>query len=58
MPEQRRKTATLNLRISPSIKEAAERAADADQRSLTSLVEKLLTDHLRSGGYLKAEKAA
>ena len=27
-------------------------AADADQRSLTSLIEKLLTEHLRKGGYL------
>ncbi|MFO1071160.1 MAG: hypothetical protein U1E17_00280 [Geminicoccaceae bacterium] len=49
---QRRKTATLNLRIDPALKEAAEKAAADDQRSLTSLVEKLLVDHLRERGYL------
>lgn len=49
---QRLKTAQVNLRIDPQLKGAAERAARADQRSLTSLVEKLLTDHLREKGYL------
>ena len=29
-------------------------AAQSDQRSLTSLVEKLLTDYLRKKGYMKA----
>lgn len=53
MAEQRKKTATLNLRISPALKEVAEKAAADDHRSLTSLVEKLLTDHLRERGYLK-----
>lgn len=52
MAEQRKKTATLNLRIAPELKEAAEKAAADDQRSLTSLVEKLLADHLRDKGYL------
>jgi hypothetical protein len=42
------KTAQVNLRIRPSLKAAAERAAADDHRSLTSLVEKLLSDHLRS----------
>jgi hypothetical protein len=46
------KTAQGNLRIRPSLKAAAERAAYADQRSLTSLIEKLLTEHLRKSGYL------
>jgi hypothetical protein len=49
----RTKSATLNLRIDPAIKIAAEKAAADDQRSLTSLVEKLLADHLRKQGYLK-----
>ena len=49
---KRIKTAQVNLRILPELKEAAERAASDDQRSLTSLVEKLLTDHLRKNGYL------
>ena len=42
-----KKTSQINLRISPTLKEAADRAAAADQRSLTSLIEKLLTDYLR-----------
>jgi hypothetical protein len=49
---KRIKTAQVNLRILPELKEAAERAASDDQRSLTSLVEKLLTDHLRAKGYM------
>jgi hypothetical protein len=53
MAEQRKKTATLNLRIDPPLKEAAEKAAADDRRSLTSLVEKLLTEHLKAKGYLK-----
>jgi hypothetical protein len=53
MVEQRRKTATLNIRVEPSLKEAAEKAAADDHRSLTSLIEKLLTDHLRERGYLR-----
>jgi hypothetical protein len=47
------KDAQVNLRIQPSLKRAAEKAAADDQRSLTSLVEKLLTDHLKRKGYLK-----
>jgi hypothetical protein len=53
MVEQRKKTGTLNLRIDPKLKAAAERAAADDQRSLTSLVEKLLTEHLKAKGYLR-----
>ena len=50
---QRNKTAQVNLRLRPELKSAAETAAADDQRSLTSLVEKLLTDFLRKKGYLK-----
>jgi hypothetical protein len=46
MSMKRNKTAQINLRITPALKEAAEEAAAADQRSLTSLVEKLLTDYI------------
>lgn len=53
MTEKRIKTAQVNLRIEPALKAAAEKAAEADHRSLTSLIEKLLTDHLRKKGYLK-----
>jgi hypothetical protein len=47
-----RKTATLNLRIAPEIKDAAERAAAEDHRSLTSLFEMLLISYLRERGFL------
>lgn len=50
---KRLKTAQVNLRIAPALKEASEKAAADDNRSLTSLVEKLLTDYLRKHGYLK-----
>jgi len=50
---KRIKTAQVNLRIAPALKAAAEKAASDDQRSLTSLVEKLLTDYLRKHGHLK-----
>ncbi len=50
--QKRIKTAQVNLRLAPALKEAAERAAEEDQRSLTSLFEKLLTDHLRERGFL------
>ena len=46
MTEKRLKTAQVNLRLEPKLKAAAERAAAKDHRSLTSLVEKLLADHL------------
>jgi hypothetical protein len=38
--------------MSAELKEAAEQAALADHRSLTSLVEKVLTDYCRATGYL------
>jgi hypothetical protein len=41
------KTAQVNLRVSPSLKAAAQRAAADDHRSLTSLIEKLLSDYVR-----------
>lgn len=50
--QKRIKTAQVNLRIDPALKAAAERAAAADKRSLTSLVEKLLDAYLRQLGYL------
>jgi hypothetical protein len=44
--EKRIKTAQVALRMKPELKAAAEKAAAADHRSLTSLVEKLLTDYI------------
>jgi len=42
------KTAQVNLRLEPSLKAAAEQAAKADRRSLTSYIEKLIEDDLRA----------
>ncbi len=43
-----KKTALVNLRMPPSLKAAAQKAAAEDRRSLTSLIEKLLVDYLRT----------
>ena len=45
-----KKTATINIRVPPGLKEAAEQAAAKDRRSLTSLIEKLLDDYLQGVG--------
>lgn len=50
--QKRIKTAQVNLRLEPSLKQAAEKAAADDHRSLTSLIEKLLSDFLKMRGYL------
>ena len=43
-----KKTALVNLRMPPPLKAAAQKAAADDRRSLTSLIEKLLVDYLRT----------
>ena len=40
-----KKTATLNLRIDPSLKEALKTAAEAQHRSVANMIEKLIRDH-------------
>jgi hypothetical protein len=42
-----KKTAQITFRIDPNLKDAAEKAAAQDHRSLTSLIEKRLTKHLQ-----------
>lgn len=49
------KTSAISVRVPDATKEAAEKAAKADSRSMASLVEKVLTDWLREKGYLPAE---
>jgi hypothetical protein len=44
--ERETKTALLVARVRPSLKAAAERAAATDHRSVSSLIEKLLSDHI------------
>ena len=41
------RTVLINLRVSEEFKAAAERAAKADNRSLTGFLEKLVLDHLQ-----------
>ena len=47
------KSAQLLVRIQPSMKSAAEKAAADDRRSLSSLIEKLISDYLKKRGYIK-----
>jgi hypothetical protein len=49
------RTANIGIRVEPAIKDAAEKAAAADHRSVASLIEKLLVEHLRATGYLPRE---
>lgn len=58
MAEKRLKTAQVNLRIDPELKAMADQAAADDQRSLTSLIEKLLTDFLKKNGYLDEQRSS
>jgi len=46
------KTATLISRVDPEIKAALERAAVADARSLSAMIERILAEWLRRRGYL------
>lgn len=50
MPEKR--TAPVGLRLFPSMKEALERAAADDHRTMASMAEKIISDYLRDKGYL------
>ena len=44
----RQKTLQFNMRMTPQLKEAAEKAAADDHRSVASLIEKLLERRLQS----------
>ena len=46
------RTATISVRLPASVRAAAERAAEADTRSLNSLMEKVLKEYLRRKGFL------
>ncbi len=46
------KTAAIGIRVEPAIKEAVERAAAADRRTVASLMEKVLVDWLEANGHL------
>ena len=42
-----KKTATLNLRIDPGLKEAVKEAADREHRSVANFIELLIRDYCR-----------
>jgi hypothetical protein len=44
------KTATLTLRIGPEIKQALQRAAELEHRSIANMVEVLIREHCRVKG--------
>jgi hypothetical protein len=43
----------VSFRLPAEVKAATEKAAAEDHRSVSSLIEKVLTDWLRKNGYLK-----
>ena len=47
-----KRTTPISIRVAPDIKEALDRAAAADRRSVSSMVEKILADWLEDRGYL------
>jgi len=44
------KTATLNLRIDPAVKDAVKIAADRQHRSVANLVQLLIREHCKKAG--------
>jgi len=53
-----KKTATLNLRIDPALKEAVQLAAKHDQRSVANMVEVLIRRHCEVVGITIPEQQA
>ncbi len=47
------KTASIGIRVDPTVKAAAEKAAAADGRTLANWIERLMAQKLREQGYLK-----
>lgn len=50
------KTPSLGVRVQPQTKAALEKAAKADMRSVSSLIEKILVQWLRAERYLPTEQ--
>lgn len=51
-----KRTESIGIRVTNKVKAAAIDAAMSDNRSVSSLVEKLLIEYLISDGYLDAKK--
>lgn len=52
------RTGRFPARFRPSVKEAAETAAEDQNRSFNQLLETVLTDYLKANGYLSADGKA
>jgi len=50
-------THSIAIRVEPEVRDAIERAAKADQRSLSSMVAKVLADWAKTHGWLKETKS-
>jgi len=51
-----KKTATLNLRIDPAVKDAAKIAADKEHRSVANFMETLIRHHCEQVGIVIPEQ--
>ena len=49
------KTAAISVRVSERLKEALEKAASDDDRTIAAYVERLLRSHLAEKGYLRED---
>jgi predicted HicB family RNase H-like nuclease len=47
----------FNFRMNRKLKDAAEKAAELDQRTLSGLIERLLTEHCERVGTLKGRRS-
>jgi hypothetical protein len=58
MRERQLKNAIITVRLPSAVKDALQRAADEDMRSLASLTTKVLTDFVREQGLLGSAKSS
>lgn len=47
------RTASIGIRVEPELKEAIEKAAQDDRRTVAAMIEKVMVEWLREKGYLK-----
>jgi hypothetical protein len=47
------KLPSLGIKVDPEIKDALQRAAAQESRSVSNMINKILVDWLRANGYLK-----
>lgn len=54
--DREKRSAPLGLRVLPSLKDALEKAAKDERRSVAAMAELILTDWLKERDYLGPEK--